>query len=179
MNLIVIAITIIPIIVVGVKVADSVAITERHHSHHDTYLVPQAFSNSLAMMIIFMSLFAGVVLWICQNGIFLVAPELLGCFFLSFLAVAFVLWVGIRRYKIVTFDNQIRVTPFIGMSTTIAYDAIDHVSWSHSIINLSHRSVRISAGNKHIYLWGALDLEQILRRIGRQDLLDDLGFASE
>jgi hypothetical protein len=147
-------------------------ISERHHSHHDTYLVPRQFSVSLALMMIFVGIFGLIVGWLCTIGVFSIDIVSLYTFFTVFLSVTFIMWLGIRRYRIVTFKDRLSVTPFLGPTRTIRYIDIDHLQWRHAFLSPSYPSLYIDVGGQSTFLWGTIDLEQVLLRIDRYDILE-------
>lgn len=152
-------------------------IVERHHSHHDTYRVSNTLTHTLVMIMVFMG-FLGVVLgWLCNVGVFRANSHVLLAFFLSFLGVSLLIWTWLHRYKVVTYDDRMHITPPIGTRRTIRYDEIESMKWhrSKSLLGYENLRVRVKGSYRRVTLWGMLDLEQILMRINRYDAIDNEG----
>jgi hypothetical protein len=85
----------------------------------------------------------------------------------------FVMWAALRRYRVATFDDHLEVTPFIGKMRTIRYADIERMSWSKPLGISPNRSILIQVdGEVRAVLVGTFDLDQILLRINRNDVLD-------
>jgi len=155
-----------------------VGISERHHSHHDTYVIG---SNLMITLVLAMILMGGIGIllgWLCLIGVFWMDCSFVMSFFDAFLVVTFAFWLVIRRYKVTTYDDRLEITPFFGPRTAVAYDDISAMEWTPSILMPSRRNVVIYVGQKPVaLLWSGLDLEQILVRINRFDVLDSLSSA--
>lgn len=153
-----------------------VGISERHHRHHDTYVIASTLTWSLVFAMIIMGSLGVLMGWLCMVGVFHVdAATVLG-FFDAFLIVSFVYWVLLRRYKVVTYEDRLDVTPFVGRKTTIPYEDISLMEWTPSLLLRNSRSVGVFVGHRRrALLWGGLDLDQILIRIDRFDALENLG----
>ena len=150
-------------------------IAERHHSHHDTYVIAGTLTWSLAFAMIVMGSLGILLGWLCVIGAFNANGMVVMSFFDAFLVVSFVYWVFLRRYKVVTYDGYMEVTPFFGPMTSIAYSDISAMEWAVSLIVPNGRNVRVYVDNRRkALLWAGLDLDQILIRIDRYDALDDL-----
>ncbi|MCI1933500.1 MAG: hypothetical protein LKJ31_00035 [Atopobiaceae bacterium] len=162
----------IPLLAILIERLDDADISERHHSHHDTYLVPQQLCIALALMMVFVGIFGLVLGWLCYIGVFLVDTMILDAFFAVFLTVVFALWLGIKRYRIVTFGDRLSITPFFGPKRTIRYVDIDCLRWRHALLSPSYQNLRLYAYGRSVFLWGVVDLEQILACIDRYDILE-------
>lgn len=155
--------------------ASDAGIAERHHSHHDTYVVAGTLTWSLVFAMIFMGALGLLLGWLCLVGVFLADSLTVFAFFDAFLIVSFVYWLLLMRYKVVTYDDYMEVTPFVGRTATIAYADISAMEWTPSLIMPSGRNVRVFVGQRRrALLWNGLDLDQILIRINRFDALDDV-----
>lgn len=154
---------------------DAGSIFERHHSHHDTYVVARTFSWTLMFAMIFMGSLGILLGWLCLVGVFNAsAPVVLG-FFDAFLGVSMGFWLILRRYKVVTYDERMEVTPFFGRMTTILYKDISAMEWVPSLLMPSSRNIRVFVGHRRrALLWAGLDLDQILIRVNRFDAIDNL-----
>ena len=147
-------------------------ISERHHSHHDTYVISSTRTWSLVLAMIFMGALGVLLGWLCMVGVFEIDAAVPLGFFDGFLVVSVVYWWLLKRYKVVTYDDHMEVTPFAGRKVTISYRQIIAMEWAPSILIRNGRNVRVFVGNgSRALLWSALDLDQILIRIDRFDAL--------
>lgn len=161
-----------------VRMSDG-GIAERHHSHHDTYVIASTLTWTLVFAMIVMGLLGVLLGWLCVVGVFHADPAIVMGFFDAFLIVSFVSWTLLRRYKVVTYDDHMEVTPFFGRTVSIPYDDISAMEWTPSILIHSGRSVRVFVGHRRrALLWSGLDLDQILIRINRFDALEGLAARS-
>ena len=152
-----------------------VGISERHHSHHDTYVIGSTLTLMLVFTMIIMGAIGLLLGWLCLVGVFRASYTVVLGFFDAFLVITFLLWLLLRRYKVVIYDDHLEYTPFFGHKVTVAYDEISAMEWSPSILMPSSRSIRVFVGNRRrVLLWSGLDLDQILVRINRFDTLDNL-----
>lgn len=147
---------------------------ERHHSHHDTYGVSMTLTRTLLIAMLFMAVLGLALTWLCQIGAFSAEPDVLLAFFSSFVFVTFAIWVVMRRYAVVTYDDHMVVTPFVGARRTICYKNIVRMEWAPPSIVGGRQNVRVySTDQKHrVTIWGSLDVQQILMRINRFDALE-------
>jgi len=153
------------------RVADS-GMAERHHRHHDTYVVPVMLTRTLSVVMLFMAVLGAALTWLCSLGAFAASPLVVLSFFLSFVATTFCLWFVMRRYSVVTYRDRMVIMPFVGRKRTIRYRDIERMEWSRSIIG-SRQNVRVYVhGQKHgSTIWGTLDVQQILMGVNRFDVL--------
>lgn len=157
-----------------VGVAD-VGMAERHHSHHDTYVIATNLTWMLVFVMIFMGALGVLLGWLCLAEVFRAEASVVLAFFDAFLVVTFVLWLLFRRYKVITYDDRLEVTPFFGPKSTIHYTDISAMEWTPSFFMPSSRNVRVFVGHRRrALLWSGLDLDQILIRIDRFDALENL-----
>lgn len=161
----------------GVMVwASSTDISERHHSHHDTYTVASTFSWVVMFCMVFMGALGLLMAWLCSLDVYEVDSLLVLAFFASFLGVAFAVWVAMRRYKVVTFEDRMYVTPVVGPAVTIYYADITSMVWESSPFTSRSIGVTVYVGQRRrARLWTVLDLDQILMRVDRFDVLKGVG----
>lgn len=173
---------VLTIVAVGIPLVSTIilrmsdaGISERHHSHHDTYVIASSLAWTLVFAMIVMGSLGVLMGWLCAVGVFGADPAVVMGFFDAFLVVSFLFWWLIRRYKVVTYDEHMTVTPFFGRTAFIAYGDISAMEWSPSILMPNGRNVRVFVGHRRrALLWSGLDLDQILIRINRFDALEDL-----
>ncbi len=168
----------LPVAAFAIEWSGDTGPSERHHSHHDTYFVPRSLTTSLVLMMLFAGTLGVVVGWLCSVGVFAASPLVVFSFFCTFVAVSFAMWLAIRRYCVVTYADRLRVTPFVGAPKTVMYAEIDRMVWQTRSATTGYRNLRIYAGPTEVFLWGIIDLEQILGRIDRFDVLEAGGDAA-
>lgn len=150
-------------------------IAERHHSHHDTYVIAGSMTLALLVAMIFMGALGVLLGWLCMVEVFPIDASVVLAFFDAFLLVSFVYWLLLRRYKVVTYANYMQVTPFFGKTSTVRYVDISAMEWTPSLLFPTGRNVRVYVGHRRrALLWSGLDLDQILIRIDRFDALENL-----
>lgn len=165
-------VVVVPVLSVGLELTGGSNISERHHSHHDTYVASSASMRALVVGMVFMGGVGLILAWLCGVGVFDAHPNVVLGFFSSFLAVCFALWFAMRRYRVVTYDDYMVVTPFVGRTVRISYDQITSMRWHRSWIWAGPPSVDVLVGGRRVaYLWGGLDTDEILMRIDRYDVL--------
>jgi hypothetical protein len=174
MNIVILTVATVgmPVLAALIERIGSVGISERHHSHHDTYVLSSAFSRALVLAMLFMGLMGIILGWLCSVGVFVANAVVILSFFVAFLTVMFVLWITIRRFKVALFDDQMVVTPFVGGDVTVGYADIDSMEWTGFRKGTGYRDLAIYVGDKKVItLVGVLDLEQVLVHINRFDVL--------
>ena len=170
------------IVVAGIPFAATVmdwlgsAISERHHSHHDTSEAPSALFHALVVVMVGMGLLgvvAGIYIEAAENGWSF--PSVM-MFFAAFEIVLFCIWYGMKRYRVVTYEDHMVVTPFVGRPVTIAYADITALRWSRLHFGFTGASINAFVGDKRIAtLWDGIDIDQVLTTIDRFDLLEVRG----
>lgn len=164
----------LPVASVVLLVTNDMGISERHHFHHDTYLVAHTLTVTLVFAMVFMGLLGLLLAWLCSVGVFTSRPVTVLAFFDAFLVTTFVSWVLLRRYRVATYEDRLEVVPFVGRRVTIPYQDISLMTWVPSMAMSNAKSVRIFVGyRRRAVLWAGLDVEQILIRIDRFEVLED------
>lgn len=162
----------VPLLALVVEHTMGPGISERHHMHHDTYSVSIAFIRALVIAMLFMGGVGLILSWLCKVGVFSAQPTIVLSFFSAFLTVCFVLWFCVWRYRVVTYDTYLVVTPFVGRRIRVDYADITELKWLSTWQGTTTRSVRVYVGGKRAAtLWGALDTDEILMRIDRYEVL--------
>lgn len=165
----------IPLTAAVIVFKGSANLTERHHAHHDTYIVPGTLSWGIVSSMLFMGALGVLVGWLCNLGAFTANSVVALSFFDGCLVTLFACLVVLRRYKVMTFDDHMSVTPFIGRTVTIPYATISNMEWSASaLVSGSHNVIVHTEDRQKALLWAVLDLDQILIRIERYDVLENL-----
>ena len=151
----------VPLVALVVEHVGNVRIAERHHSHHDTYVVSAEFTRSLVLAMSFMAALGLLVAWLCDQDVFL-ADEV----------TCFVMWSLICRYRVSTFSDSMAVTPPLGPKVWVRYDQIDRLEWSGLRVGRGFRNLVVWVGGRRaVTLLGIVDVEQIIMSIDRFDLL--------
>ncbi len=164
----------VPAVAALVEFVVSAGLSERHHSHHDTYVMSSATSSVFVMAMVFMGVLGLVFAWLCRVNVFNADEVTVLGFFASFEVVVCIMWLAMRRYNVSTYDTYMEITPFVGPKRVINYSDIEHLRWSGFSGLAGSRSISVIVNGKNAgTLLGSLDLEQILLRINRDDLFDD------
>ena len=163
---------VIPAVALVLEHVGNVRISERHHSHHDTYVVPVSFTRLIVLAMTFMATLGLLLAWLCDIGVLHAEVVLVLAFFDAFLATSFVIWRFFCRYRISTFDDCMVVTPLIGPKVWVHYDRIDRLEWSGLRKESGFRNLVVWVGGRRVVtLLGIVDVEQIIMTIDRFDLL--------
>lgn len=162
----------LPIVAALMEHFDDSGMSERHHSHHDTYMVSGALSRSVVASMAFAAIMGIVLSWLCNVGVFDVSGGVVPGFFLSYLVASFCMWAMMRRYRVVTYDDRMAVTPLVGPTAEVRYSDITSIRRMCPLGSAGSTSVRVWAhGRRAATIWFAVDVEQILMRIDRFDVL--------
>ena len=174
-ELLIAAVVCIPAIAVILEWSAAARTASRHHTHHDTYVVATSLSRAMVVSMVFMGLMGLFLGKLTSDGVFAGSADarvVLG-FFVAFLGVLFVIWLALRRYQVKLYDGYMEVTPFIGPNVEIAYDDIDSMVWSGIRAGTGYQNLGVYVdGKRAATLLGILDIDQILMRINRFDVLD-------
>ena len=150
----------------------NVRISERHHSHHDTYVVPVSFTRLIVLTMAFMATLSLLLAWLCDIGVLHAGVALVLGFFDAFLVTSFVIWRFFCRYRISTFDDCMVVTPLVGPKVWVHYDRIDRLEWSGLRKESGFRNLVVWVdGRRVVTLLGIVDVDQVIMSIDRFDLL--------
>lgn len=149
--------------------------SERHHRHHDTYTASSRFLRMLVIVMCFMGVLGLTITWLCNIGIFKEDTIVVQGFFVSFMVVAFVIWLCLKRYSVIAYKTYLVYTPPLGRRALINYIDITSMQWTHTRTMEGIENLRIFVVNRArpYTLTSALDLEQILLHINRNDVLED------
>lgn len=162
----------VPLAALLMERAGSVRITERHHSHHDTYVVSAPFSRALVTAMSFMSVLGLTLAALCSLGVFVGDGSFSLAFADSFLVACFVMWCMLCRYRVSTFHDCMEVTPLVGESVWVRYDQIERLEWVGLRMESGFRSLNVWVdGRRAVTLLGIVDVERIVMRMDRFDLL--------
>lgn len=157
----------VPLASVVIEMVSGASIPERHHTHHDTYLVTPSYTRALVASMIFMGVVGLLLGWMCAEGVFQASESVVFAFFSAFLLVVFVMWLGVRRYRVTTYDDHMVVRPFVGRTVTIPYEDVDLIRWKRQLDKGRNRRLQICWGGHKITLLDFFDLDQILARVNR------------
>lgn len=162
-----------PLVAMILELLSGGGLIERHHSHHDTYVISNIMSRVLVMAMVFMGLLGIMLSWLCMMEVFAADETVMLGFFASFVDVMFVMWFAMRRYLVCTYDDRMEVVPLVGRRRTVRYDEIEQLRWSSAFTLMGNRSISVIVDGKvAVQLLGTLDLEQILLRINRDDAFE-------
>ena len=171
-TLLVVVAAVVPLVALVVEHVGNVRITERHHSHHDTYVVSAEFTRSLVLAMAFMAALGLLVAWLCERDVFVASATTVLGFFDAFLVTCFVMWSLICRYRVSVFGDSLAVTPLVGPKVWVRYDQIERLEWTGLRAGSGFRSLVVWVGGRRaVTLLGIVDVEQIIMSIDRFDLL--------
>ena len=174
-ELLIAAVAGIPLVAVIIEWAAAAHTAERHHSHHDTYVVASSLLRAMVISMVFMGLMGLFLAWLCRDGVFGDAVDVrvvLG-FFAAFLVVLMLIWLALHRYRVMLYDDSMTVRPFLGADRTVAYADIERLAWTGIRAGTGYQNLSVYSGGKRVaILLGILDIDQILMRINRFDVLD-------
>ena len=149
-----------------------VGISERRHSHHDTYGTPASLTRSLIIDMAFVSAIAVILGWLCYVNVFTPNPDIVMAFFASFSVVMFMAWYILSRYKVSLFDDEMVMVPFLGHEITINYQDIKRMEWVGGRRGSGFRDLLIwTSDTSKVRLSGMIGLDQVLLKIDRFDVL--------
>ena len=156
-------------------VASPLRIAERHHSHHDTYVVSPDFLRSLVIAMLIVGC-VGVLLGIfCMVGLFDASQEVLLAFSASFNLAVFVMWLLLSRYKVSFFRDRGVITPFLGRDVCFFYSDVESLDWKGVRRSSGYRDLVVrEKGGRALRIWGIVDIEQVLLHVDRFDVLTPL-----
>lgn len=161
-----------PSIAACLEHSGNVGISERRHSHHDTYVAPVSLTHSLIFDMAFVSVIAVVLGWFCYINVFSASADIVLAFFASFSAVLFVAWYILSRYKVSLFDDEMIVVPFFGPEFTIRYQDIQRMEWFGGRRGTGFKDLLIwTSDTSKVRLSGMIGLDQVLLKIDRFDVL--------
>ena len=151
-----------PITAAILEHSGNVGISERRHSHHDTYVTPAALTRSLIIDMAFVSAIAVILGWLCY----------VMAFFASFSTVMFMAWYILSRYKVSLFDDEMVIVPFVGSEININYQDIKLMEWAGDRRGSGFRDLLIwTSDTSKVRLSGMIGLDQVLLKIDRFDVL--------
>ncbi len=160
----------------------SFRISERHHAHHDTYLVPPLFTRGVALCMVLFALLGDMIGVMCLMRVFSADPTVCLAFFDAAVITMWVLWATLCRYKVSIFEaneehgRRVVITPLIGLPKVVRVDDITHMSWFGMRKNSGYRDLLFWENDKRLaHIWAIVDLEQILLHIDRFDAFPQSG----
>ena len=146
--------------------------SERHHLHHDTYTISQVVSRTMVLVMVFMGVLGGLTGWLCHLGVFSADPMVPLAFFVAFQATLLFASVTTSRCQVMAYDDRMFVRPWFGRRHMVNYGDIVRMERSRSLLNPNFYDLRIyTSDGSQVRVSGLLDVEQILLRIDRFDVL--------
>lgn len=150
----------------------NVRISERHHSHHDTFVVPVALTRGIVFALVAMGSVGLVATALAWVGLLPADSFLVVSFFDSFVATGLVFWWLCHRYKVSTFEDAMSIRPFIGPVAWVRYRDINAMAWTGYRKGSGYRDLELWVDGKPTARLSALvDIERILMRIDRFDVM--------
>ena len=163
-----------PVLSVVVELVTRVDIEERHHVHHDTYVVSMTLTRTLMLVVGFAGILGTLVSWLCRVGIYGPVDVLVPLSFFATIELGILVFqIGLGRYQVTTYLDRITVRPLFGCTRTMRYRDIDHMDWRTHLTDDHVRDLQLwSKDGGKVTIWGILDIDQMLLRIDRFDVLE-------
>lgn len=150
-------------------------LAERHHSHHDTYVVPPDFTRALVVAMLVMGCVGVLLSAFCIVGMFDTDCAVVLAFTVGFTFTIFVLWLMLCRYKVALYEDRGVLTPFLGHDHFFFYNDVVAMDWMGIRRNSGYRDLVISLEDgQKLRIWGVIDIEQVLLHTDRFDVLAPL-----
>ncbi len=164
----------IPPLVAGLMaMLSNESLAERHHMHHDTYAISPVVSRSLILVMIFMAVLGCLSGWLSQLGVFATDPEVPLWFFASFEVSLFMAVIAIFRYRVMAYGDRLLIRPVVGRTRTVFYESIRRMWRTPSTVAEGMHDLMLEdRDGTTLCVSGMLDIEQILLRINRFDVLE-------
>ncbi len=168
----------------------SFRIAERHHSHHDTYVVPPLFTRGIALCLLVTAFVGDLTAIMCLMGVYSANPVTVLGFFDGACLALFVAWYVLCRYKVQIFDagadgraeegapqaRAVVIRPLVGKRKVVYVDQITHMNWFGVRKTSGYRDLMIWENERRkTHIWAIVDLEQILMHIDRFDAFPQAG----
>ena len=149
-------------------------ISERHHIHHDTYSVSQVVSRTIVLVMAFMGVLGGVTVWLCTLDVYTVDPEVPLGFFAAYQITSFVAFISLIRCQVMCYDDRMFVRTWFGRQHEIPYADITHMKRTPMFLSSHFNDLVVeTADGGHLTISGLLDIDQMLVRIDRFDVLEN------
>ena len=150
-------------------------LAERHHSHHDTYVVSPDFTRALVVATLMVGCIGVMLSLLCFMGVFLAGYLQVLAFTNAFAYTMFALWICLVRYKVALFEDHVVVTPCFGNEACLFYSDIVETEWVGVRRRSGYRDLRLIAKDDAVTVRGVVDIEQVLLHVDRFDVLAPLG----
>ena len=171
-TVLVVVAVVVPLLALLLEHVGTVRFAERHHSHHDTYVVPTGFTRALVLALVLVSVAGLVLSWVCLTDVSSTDPMIVLAFTDSFVVTGFVLWSVLCRYKVSVFGDRMVITPFLGKDVEVLYAQIERMEWVGVRRGSGMRSLDVYVGGaRAARLSSIVDVSQILMSIDRFDVL--------
>lgn len=163
----------IPVIAGIIVLLAASEMSERHHLHHDTYSISQVIPRTIMLVMAFMGVLGGLIGWLCHLGVFSADSSIPMAFFVTFQVSLLLVLMALNRCQVMVYDDRMFVRPLFGRRLEVPYDQIARMErrplW---FVNPHFDDLRIYLADGHrVRVSGLLDVEQILVRIDRFDVL--------
>ncbi len=146
--------------------------TERHHRHHDSFVVSAGLTSSIALAMTVVSVLGLAQAWICVTGDSGTNPVAVLAFSDAFVVTAFLLRWALCRYKVSVFGDHMVITPFAGRDIQVTYAQIDRMEWFGVRRGSGMRGLNVYVGGRRVcWLSSIVDVERILMSVDRFDVL--------
>ena len=163
----------LPALALVVELLTRADLRERHHIDHDTYAISMVVSRTIALVMVFLGVLGTLTGWLCHLGVFAQSPAVPLAFFASALLTLLVVHYALGRYQVTAYTDRLLVRPFFGRARTVRYEDIARMGWVAPWWGSRVRDLRVETRQGEcVQVWGLLDIDQILLRIDRFDVLE-------
>ena len=150
-------------------------LAERHHSHHDTYVVPPDFTRSLVVAMLAVGGLGVLLSVFCAIGVFDSSARVPLAFAGGFAWTLFALWAMLERYKVSFYEDHAVIAPFFGHDFYFFYNDVQSLDWKGLRRASGYRDLRVvEKGGRTFTIYAVVDMEQVLLHLDRFDVLAPL-----
>lgn len=165
---------VIPVLACLFELGPTTTLSELHHKHFDSYRAQSALSGSLCMVMVLMGTLCLLFVILCNVGFFLISPIIIMGFFASFIVVMFVSWLATKHFQVITYRDYLVIYPFFGRYKKLFYKDIVRIRRGSVLEPLGYHSIYLYDGaGRHYFIWGALDVDNIMLKVNRFDVFDE------
>lgn len=155
-------------------------LAERHHSHHDTYVVSPDFTRSIVVAMLVVGCLGVLLAVFCFAGVFHGGYACILAFTDAFAVTMLACWLLLTRYKVSLFEDRCVITPFLGRDNCFFYSDVRSLDWAGLRRSSGYRDLVITENNGNkLRIWGIVDIEQVLLHMDRFDVLAPLAAVEE
>lgn len=155
-------------------------LAERHHSHHDSYVVSPDFTRAIVVAMLVVGCLGVLLSTFSCVGVFGGGYACILAFTNAFCFTLLACWLLLCRYKVSLFEDRCVITPFLGRDNCFFYSDVRSLDWAGLRRSSGYRDLVVTDGNGNkLRIWGIVDIEQVLLHMDRFDVLSPLAAEDE